>query len=85
MAQQESTCQCRRHRRHSFRPWVRKIPWRRKWQPAPVFLLEKSHGQQTLVGYSPMGSKELDMTKVTEHTKEKPTCLLEVPIIQMET
>ena len=58
----------------SFEPWIRKIPWKRKWQPAPVFLPGKSHGQQTLVGYSPWGRKELDMTKVTEHTKEKPTC-----------
>ena len=36
----ESTCQCRRHKRHGFNPWVRKILWRRKWQPTPVFLLE---------------------------------------------
>ena len=31
-------CQCRRHKRHRFDPWVREIPWRRKWQPIPVFL-----------------------------------------------
>ena len=37
----ESTCQCRRCRRHGFDPWVRKIPWRRKWQPIPGFLPEK--------------------------------------------
>ena len=37
--------------------------WRRKWQPTPVFLPEKSHGQRNLVGYSPKGHKELDMTK----------------------
>ena len=30
----QATCQCRRHKRHGFCPWVRKIPWRRKWQPA---------------------------------------------------
>ena len=35
----ESTCQCRRCRRCEFNPWVRKIPWRKKWQPAPIFLL----------------------------------------------
>jgi len=35
-----------------FDPWVRKIPWRRKWQPTPVFLPGESHGQSTLVGYS---------------------------------
>ena len=34
---------------------VRKVAWRRKWQPAPVFLPEKSHGQRSLVGYSPWG------------------------------
>ena len=33
----KSTCQCKRHRRHEFDPWVRKIPWRRKWQPATLF------------------------------------------------
>ena len=48
---EESVCQCRRHRRHGFNPWVRKIPWRRKWQPIPVFLPEKSHRQSSLVGY----------------------------------
>ena len=40
----ECACQCRRHRRHGFDHWVRKIPWRRKWQPTPVFLLGYSHG-----------------------------------------
>ena len=49
-----STCQCRRHR---FEPWVRKIPCRRKWQPTLVFLSGKSHGQRSLVGYSPLGHK----------------------------
>ena len=38
--------------------WVRKISWRRKWQPTPVFLPGKSHGQRSLVGYSPRGRKE---------------------------
>ena len=36
----EPTCQCRRHMRQGFDPWVRKIPWRRAWQPTPVVLLE---------------------------------------------
>ena len=36
----EPACQCRRHKRPGFDPWVRKIPWRRAWQPTPVFLLE---------------------------------------------
>ena len=45
----ESACQYRRHR---FHPWVRKILWRREWQPTPVFLLRESHGQRSLPGYS---------------------------------
>ena len=52
----ESTYQCRRCR---FYPWVRKIPWRRKWQPTPVFLPGESHGQRSLVGYSPQGQKKV--------------------------
>ena len=42
---------------------VGKIPWRRKWQLTPEFLPGKSHGQRRLVGYSPRGYKELDMTE----------------------
>ena len=38
-----------------FYPWVREIPWRRKWQPTPVSLPEKSHGQRSLVGYTVHG------------------------------
>ena len=56
----ESTCQCRRHRRPKFNPWVGKIPWRRAWQPTPVFLPGKSHGQRSLVGYSLWGHKKSD-------------------------
>ena len=43
----------RRHKRCRFDPWVRKIPWRRKWQPTPVFMPGESHGQKNLVDYSP--------------------------------
>jgi len=42
----ESAYQCRRHKRSRLDPWVRKIPWRRAWQPTPVFLPEESHGQK---------------------------------------
>ena len=52
--------QCRRPR---FDPWVGKIPWRRAWQPTPVFLPGKSHGQRSLAGYSSWGRKELDCTE----------------------
>ena len=42
--------------------WVSKIPWRREWQPIPVFLPGESHGQRSLTGYSSWGCQELDMT-----------------------
>ena len=48
----ESTCQWRRHKRLRFDPWVGKIPWKRKWQSAPVFLSRESFEQKSLVGYS---------------------------------
>ena len=63
----EPTCQCRRLKRYGSDPWVRKIPWRRKWQPTPVFLPGKFRGQRSLVGYSPWGRKEQDTTKTTQH------------------
>ena len=44
---------CLQFRRPGFNPWVRKIPWRRKWQPSPVFLPGESHGRRSLVGRSP--------------------------------
>ena len=47
----ELTCQCRRHKKHGFDPWVGKIPWRRKWQLTPVFLPGEAHGQRNLAGY----------------------------------
>ena len=46
---------------------VRKIPWRRKWQPTPVFLSGESHGGRSLVGYSPQGRKESDTTEVLHY------------------
>ena len=55
----ESACQCWRC---GFNPRVRRIPWRRKWQPTPVFLPWKSHGQRSLMGYSLKGRKESDTT-----------------------
>ena len=64
----ESACQCRRRRRHKrlgFDSRVRKIPWRRKCKLAPVFLPGTFHRQRSLVGYSPRGCKESDMTKHT--------------------
>ena len=49
-----------------FNPWVGKIPWRREWQPTPVFLPGESHGQRSLAGCSSYGGKELDTTEATD-------------------
>ena len=54
---------CLQCRRLGFDSWVGKIPWRRKWQPTPVFLPGESHGRRSLVGYSPQGRKELGTTE----------------------
>ena len=57
--------------RPGYDPWVGKIPWRREWQPAPVFLPGECHGQRSLVGYSPWSRKESDTTerlKLFNHT-----------------
>ena len=62
----ESIYQWRRHRRCGLNPWVRKIPWSRKWQLTPVSLPGKFHGQKRLVGNSPQGHTESD---TTEHTQ----------------
>ena len=64
----EPTCQCWRHKRPEFDPWVGKFPWREKCRPTPVFLPEESHGQRSLAGYGPGGLKELDTTEVTEQS-----------------
>ena len=61
----EAACQCRRHKRFRFGPWVGKIPWRRAWQPTPVFLPGEPHGQRSMAGYSLWGCKESDMTEAT--------------------
>ena len=59
---QQETC-----RRHGFCLWVGKISWRRKWQPTPVFLPGKSHGQRSLAGMWAWGHKRLGHDLVTEH------------------
>ena len=65
----EPSCQCRRYKRPGLSPWVGEIPWSRKWQPTPVFLPGESHGQRSLVGYTPWGHKELGTTEATAHTR----------------
>ena len=65
----EPACQHRRLKRWGFDPSVGKILCRRAWQPTPVFLPGKSHGQRCLAGYSPRGCRELDMTEqLSTHT-----------------
>ena len=59
----ESPCQCWSFRWYEFHPWIKKIPWRRKWQSTPVFLPGESHGLRNLVVYSPLGHKELNTNK----------------------
>ena len=65
MSGKEPISQCRKRHEMQIRPWVRKIPYRRKWSPTPVFLPGKSHGQRSLAGYSPWGCKESNTTEVT--------------------
>ena len=67
LSDKESTCQYRRHKRHKFDPWIRKIPWSRKWQPTPVFLPGEFHGYRSLTDYSPWGPKRAGHNWVHTH------------------
>ena len=78
----KSVClQCWRPR---FNPWVGKIPWRRKWQPTPVLLPGKSHGQRSLVGCSPWGRKELGTTEQL-HSFTPTSLLIKIGTITINT
>ena len=80
--------QCRRRR---FDSWVRKIPWRRKCQPTPVPLSGKPHERRSLVGYSPWGRKESDMTERLNWTElclfysESLSCIYLQPCFEFPT
>ena len=75
----EPAYQSTRCKRYRFNPWVRKFPWRRKWQPTPVSLPGKFHGHRSLVGYRQWGCKESDTTEqVNTH---KYTCRHKIYII----
>ena len=65
----ESTCQCRKH---GFNPQVWKMPWRRKWQPIPLFLPGKSHGQRSPGGLQSMGSQRVRHSLATKQQQHKP-------------
>ena len=68
----EPTCQCKRRKRGRFDPWVRKIPWRRKWQPTPVFLPGgESHGQRSLGSYGPWGRKRVGHDLATKQQQQQ--------------
>ena len=54
--------------RRNFDPWIGKFPWRRAWQPTPIFLPGESHGLKSLAGYNPWGCKESDSTEEAENT-----------------
>ena len=58
----EPYCQCRRRKRCGFDLWVGKIPWRKAWQPTPVFLSGESHGQRSL-GLQSIDSQTVDTLK----------------------
>ena len=62
--------QCRRCR---FDSWVRKILWRRKWQPTPIFLPGKYHGQRILAGYHPWGPKRVKDDLATQQQEKAKT------------
>ena len=62
----ESACQHRRSKRYEFNPWVKKIPWRRKWQSTPIILPGKSHGQRSLVGFGPWDHKRVRYSLATK-------------------
>ena len=83
----ESTCQRRRCKRHRFDPWVRKIPWSRKWNPTPIFLPGESQGQRSLavhgvtrsqtwlIVHTPLKNSDVDHM-LTSHSSSLIKCLL---------
>ena len=75
----ESTCQCRKHERCGFDPWVRKIYWRKAWQPTPVFLSGKSHGQRNLAGCSSWGHKRVGHDLTTKQQSIVYICKSQIP------
>ena len=75
----EPACQHRRHKTCGFDPWVGKTFWRRKRHPTPVFLPGESHGQRSLVGYSPWRHRELDTTERIECTTSPPSSVRILP------
>ena len=70
----EPACQYRRLERHGFDPWIRKIPWRRAWQPTVAFLPRESHGQRSLASHSPWGQEsQTRLKRLSTHAYGKPS------------
>ena len=61
----EPACQCRRHKRQGFNPWIGKIPLEEGMATLQLFLPGKAHGQKSLLGYSPWGCKETNTAEQT--------------------
>ena len=79
----EPTCQGRRRQGRGFHPWIRKIPWRRRWPPTPAFLPGKFRGQRSLLRESPGGRKESDTAEHSTNTSiSVSTCLPPYPPIK---
>ena len=77
----ESACQYRRCRRHGFNPWIKKMPWSRKWQPTPVFLPGKFHGQRGTWGFTVhriTKSSDMTVTELTQYSREVQYSILQV-------
>ena len=70
LSSKEPVCQWRSCKRLEFDSWIRKIPWRRAWQPTPVSWPGESHRWRSLAGYSPQGSEQLDATEAATHACE---------------
>ena len=83
----EPACQCRRCKRCGFHPWVEKIPWRREWQPTPVFLPGKFHGSRSRAGYRPWGCKESDTAEQLRvpvlPPSKRESCIKSLPLQQV--
>ena len=83
---EEPICQCWNHKRPRFYPCVGRIPWRRAWQPTPIFLPGESRGQRSLASYSPLGRKGSDMTeqfsKPEKEQEKEPEGLLTGPRVE---
>ena len=79
----ELAYQCKRHQRCRIDPWFEKRPWRRAWQPIPVFLPGESHEQRNLAGYNPQGHKESDTTEAMNHPDKQELQLARIAIAQV--